>query len=129
VAVEVDGGPAWIGAADQGGDPPRPKFVRLLPSLDPTTMGWKQREWYLGAHEAQLFDRNGNAGPTVWVDGRIVGAWAVRKSGEIAWELVESIPAARITEIDAEAVALREWLEGTIVSPRFTSPLHNSIRG
>jgi hypothetical protein len=128
VAVEVDGGPAWISAADQGGDPPRPQFVRLLPSLDPTTMGWKQREWYLGAHEAQLFDRNGNAGPTVWVDGRIVGAWAVRKSGEIVWELLESVPAARVAEIEQEAESLFEWLEGAVVSPRFTSPLSNAIR-
>jgi hypothetical protein len=102
--------------------------VRLLPSLDPTTMGWKQREWYLGAHEAQLFDRNGNAGPTVWVDGRIVGAWAVRKSGEIVWELLESVPAARVAEIEQEAESLFEWLEGAVVSPRFTSPLSNAIR-
>ncbi|MEX1207606.1 MAG: winged helix DNA-binding domain-containing protein [Acidimicrobiia bacterium] len=129
IPVEVDGGPAWISAADEDGDPSRPRFVRLLPSLDPTTMGWKQREWYLGEHEASLFDRNGNAGPTVWVDGRIVGAWAVRKSGEIAWELVESVPAARIAEIEIEAVRLGEWLEGTVVSPRFASPLHNAIRG
>jgi hypothetical protein len=128
VAVEVDSGPAWIGSADQGGDPPRPKFVRLLPSLDPTTMGWKERDWYLGGHDKQLFDRNGNAGPTVWVDGRAVGAWAVRKSGEIVWELLESVPAARVAEIEQEAESLFEWLEGTVVSPRFTSLLHNAIR-
>ena len=28
----------------------------------PTTMGWKERDWYLGAHGPALFDRNGNAG-------------------------------------------------------------------
>jgi hypothetical protein len=128
VEVEVDGGPAFTSAADRDGDPPRPRFVRLLPSLDPTTMGWKQREWYLGEHEASLFDRNGNAGPTVWVDGRAVGAWAVRKSGEIVWELLESVPAARVAEIEQEAESLFEWLEGAVVSPRFTSPLSNAIR-
>ena len=35
-----------------------------LPTLDPTTMGWKEREWYLGLHGTTLFDSNGNAGPT-----------------------------------------------------------------
>lgn len=128
VPVEVEYGPAWISAGDQSGDPPRPRFVRLLPSLDPTTMGWKQRDWYLGTHESSLFDRNGNAGPTVWVDGRAVGAWAIRRSGDIAWELVESIPAARIAEVEIEATALEDWLEGTVISPRFTSPLHDAIR-
>jgi hypothetical protein len=126
--VEIESGTAFVLADDVEPAADAPPFVRLLPSLDPTTMGWKQREWYLGAHETKLFDSNGNAGPTVWVDGRIVGAWAVRKSGEIVWELVESIPAARIADIESEAGALQEWLEGTVVSPRFASPLHNSIR-
>ncbi len=51
----------------------------LLPTLDPTTMGWKEREWYLGPHERVLFDSVGNAGPTVWWDGRVVGGWSQRK--------------------------------------------------
>ena len=38
---------------------------RSCPGLDPTTMGWKERDWYLGDHGAALFDRNGNAGPTI----------------------------------------------------------------
>ena len=29
-------------------------------------------------HRGPLFDRNGNAGPTVWVGGRAVGAWSQR---------------------------------------------------
>jgi hypothetical protein len=36
-------------------------------------MGWKDRGWYLGPHRAALFDGAGNAGPTMWVEGRIVG--------------------------------------------------------
>ena len=56
---------------------PRPEPVAaLLPTLDPTTMGWKERDWYLGAHAGRLlFDGNGNAGPTIWWDGRVVGGW------------------------------------------------------
>ena len=46
----------------------------LLPVLDATTMGWKHRDFYLDPeHTPYLFDTNGNAGPTVWCDGRIIG--------------------------------------------------------
>ena len=41
----------------------RDPWIALLPSLDPTTMGWTARDWYLGPHRPALFDRNGNAGP------------------------------------------------------------------
>ena len=47
-------------------------WVALLPALDPPTMGWKRREWYLGEHASALFDRNGNAGPTVWSGDMLV---------------------------------------------------------
>ncbi len=57
----------------------------LLPTLDPTTMGWKERDWYLGEHASLLFDSNGNAGPTVWWDGRVVGGWSQRRDGEIVF--------------------------------------------
>ena len=57
-------------------------WVALLPSLDPTTMGWKQRGGTSPAC-ADAFDRNGNAGPTIWADGRVVGAWAQAPDGAI----------------------------------------------
>jgi len=41
--------------------------------IDPTVMGWQQRGFYLGPHHDRLFDRTGNAGSTVWVDGRVAG--------------------------------------------------------
>ena len=53
-------------------------WVALLPGLDSTVMGWKERAWFLGGHQHALFDVNGNAGPTVWCNGRIVGGWAHR---------------------------------------------------
>ena len=58
-------------------------YVALLPALDPTTMGWQNRGWFLGEHAKALFDTNGNAGPTLWWDGRVVGGWAQRKTGEV----------------------------------------------
>ena len=53
-------------------------------------MGWKQRDWYLGdwtAFGGPLFDTNGNAGPTVWVNGEAIGAWAQLADGSIVHSL------------------------------------------
>ena len=50
-------------------------WAALLPVLDPTVMGWKERGFFLGPHGPALFDTNGNAGTTAWWDGRIVGCW------------------------------------------------------
>ena len=41
-------------------------WVALLPLLDATPMGWRERGWFLGGHGPALFDRSGNIGPTVW---------------------------------------------------------------
>ena len=128
IEIGVDSGPAWVAADDVDPVEGDSSFVRLLPSLDPTTMGWKQRGWYLGDNERRLFDRNGNGGPTIWVDGRAVGGWAQRKSGEITWELVEDVGREGAAEIEREAASLSEWLDGTVVSPRFRSPLHDELR-
>ncbi len=103
--------------------------MTLLPALDPTTMGWADRDWYLGAHKAALFDRNGNAGPTVWCDGRIVGGWAQRANGEIAWRLVEDVGSAAAAAVEREANELEGWLGGTRCSPRFPTPLQKELAG
>jgi hypothetical protein len=68
-------------------------WVALLPALDATPMGWKRRDFYLGAHAERLFDLNGNVAPTVWADGRIVGGWARRPGGKIVFGLLEDIGA------------------------------------
>jgi hypothetical protein len=91
-------------------------WVALLPALDPTVMGWQQRNWYLGEHKARLFDRNGNAGPTIWADGRIVGGWAQRSDGEIALRFLEPV--------DAE---LESWLGPIRFVPRFRTPLEQEL--
>lgn len=101
----------------------------LLPALDPTTMGWFERDWYLGPHRPFLFDRNGNAGPTVWWDGRIVGGWAQRGDGEIALRVLEDIGRSAVAEVEAEADALRSWLGDVRVIPRFRTPLEKELTG
>ena len=91
VEVDLDAGTGFLLADDLDPVPPPPEWVALLPALDPTVMGWKERSWYLGDHRERLFDRNGNAGPTVWADGRVVGGWAQRPDGTIAVELLEPV--------------------------------------
>ena len=54
-------------------------------------MGWKNRAWYLGdlaKFGGPVFDTNGNAGPTIWVDGRVVGGTNGRSAGLLATTLV-----------------------------------------
>ena len=53
-----------LGYLLQGGASWWASTLALLPGLDVTTMGWFDRDWYLGEHAKQVFDRTGNAGPT-----------------------------------------------------------------
>jgi hypothetical protein len=93
-------------------------WVALLPGLDPTPMGWKERSFYLGAHAERVFDANGNVGPTVWADGRIVGGWAHRPDGEVAFTLLEDLGAAATAAVAAEAEALSARLGDVRLAPR-----------
>ena len=129
-AVEVDlesGGTGWV-LPDDGASVRSPKpWVALLPSLDSATMGWKERDWYLGEHAPTLFDRNGNAGPTVWADGRIVGGWVQRASGEVVYELLEDVGRDTTTAIEKAAATLEGWLGEVRVKPRFPTPLQKEL--
>jgi hypothetical protein len=117
-AVEVDlddGATGWVLADDlepsaggAAGDPE--PWIALLPSLDPTTMGWQARDWYLGEHRTRLFDTNGNAGPTIWLDGRVVGGWVQRRDGEVAYRLLDDVGRDATALVDARAGALQAWL-------------------
>ena len=101
----------------------------LLPGLDPTSMGWKQRDWYLGEHRAALFDRNGNIGPTVWWDGRIIGGWAISGQGHVATRLLEDAGSEATSAVEARAAVLEKRLAGTVVVPSFRTPLERELSG
>jgi len=131
--VDLSGSPGLMLAADVPGlddAAALPPWAALLPALDPTAMGWRERAWYVGEHTAALFDRSGNIGPTAWWDGRIVGGWAQRKDGEIAVRLLEDPGAEAAAAITAEAERLREWIgAGVRITPRFRTPLERELSG
>ncbi|MGH3006412.1 MAG: winged helix DNA-binding domain-containing protein [Gaiellaceae bacterium] len=127
--VDLDGLAAFVLPDDLEPTPAREPWVALLPSLDPTTMGWQARDWYLGGHKDALFDTSGNAGPTIWVDGRIVGGWAMRADGEVVTKLLEDVGREASLSVDAEAARLTEWLKAARVVPRFPTPLHKELDG
>lgn len=130
VDVELEDGRTGLVLAgeDEPVRSPAP-WVALLPSLDPTTMGWAEREWYLGPHRAALFDRAGNAGPTVWWNGRIVGGWTQRPDGDIVWRLLDDPGADGRRAVEQAVGRLQAWLDGTVVAARFPTPLHEELRG
>jgi hypothetical protein len=123
VEVDLDGQTGYLLADDVEETGPVGPWVAVLPPLDPTTMGWFERDWYLGPHKAQLFDTTGNAGPTVWWDGRIVGGWRQSDTGEVVLQMLEDIGSEGLLAAQEEAARLTAWLGGTRALPRFPSPL------
>jgi hypothetical protein len=131
-AVEVrleDGSPAFLHPEDTEVVEPPESWAALLPVLDPTVMGWKQRDWYLGDHGPHLFDRNGNAGTTAWVDGRAVGCWVQDDEGAVRVHLLEDLPSSQRALLDAEAERLTRWLDGVVVSTVYPSSSMKEARG
>lgn len=129
VAVDTGDGdePGLVLAGDDDEVEEPAPWAALLPALDPTPMGWKSRAWYLGPHKESLFDRNGNIGPTVWVDGRIVGGWAIHPSGDIVMRYLEDVGADAQALADAEAESLHGRLDGVVVVPSFRTPLEKQL--
>jgi hypothetical protein len=127
VAVDLGGSTGYVLADDLERTTTLEPWAALLPTLDPTTMGWKERDWYLGPHAFVLFDSNGNAGPTVWWEGRVVGGWSQRPDGEIRYRLLEDVGSEAGAAIAAEAARLEEWLGEARVSPGFLPPFQRDL--
>ena len=128
VEVALDAGPGVALASDLEPEPPADPWVALLPALDPTAMGWIDRDWYFRPEfKPLLFDRTGNIGPTVWNDGRIVGGWAQRPSGEVVTRLLTDIGAESVAAVDAEAARLQDWIGPARVIPKFRVPLDREL--
>ena len=123
VEVDLDGQTGFVLPDDVEPAGPVEPWGALLPSLDPTTMGWFERDWYLGPHRSEVFDANGNAGATVWWEGRIVGGWNQSENGEVILQLLEDVGTDALASLGTEAEGLTAWLNGRRIQARFPSPL------
>lgn len=134
VAVALEdgsGGPdevGWILADDVEPDSRQEDWTAVLPGLDPTVMGWKHRNWYLNPdHVATLFDRNGNGGPTLWVNGRAVGGWVQRADGSLSYRLLESIGRVQRESLEQQLDRMAAFIEDTRFKVRFPAPLQKEL--
>lgn len=123
VAVALESGETgWLLPDDLEPEPAVEPWGALLPVLDPTLMGWKQRDWYLDpAHVPYLFDTNGNGGTTAWWDGRVVGCYVQDDAGVVQVVLREDPGADARAALDAEAERLTGWLAGEPVNSVYAS--------
>lgn len=118
--VEVDlGGVTGLLLPDDLEETPPPEpWAALLPALDSTPMGWQNRGWFLGDHGPRLFDRNGNIGPSLWWNGRIVGGWAQDSRGEIVCRFLEDVGSDAQSAVRVEAERLAARLGGVRLTAR-----------
>ncbi|WP_372660009.1 winged helix DNA-binding domain-containing protein [Amycolatopsis kentuckyensis] len=129
VEVDLSGVPGVALADDLAPVPEPAPWVAFLPALDPTPMGWQERDWFLGPHRPALFDRSGNIGPTIWASGRIVGGWGQRASGEIAYRLLEDVGTEVAERVGEEADRCAGWYGEVRAVPRFRTPLERELTG
>jgi hypothetical protein len=122
VEVDLDGATGLVLPDDLEPVPASEPWAALLPPLDPTPMGWSRREWFLGEHGPALFDRNGNVGPTLWWDGRVVGGWAHGADGTIACRFLEDAGADAVAAAEAAAERLAARLGPVRITARTRGP-------
>lgn len=100
----------------------------MLPALDPLIMGYQDRSRLLdSAHRKKLFDRAGNAVPTAWANGRVVGAWGQRGDGTVVLGLLEPVSEVMRALLDAEARRLEAFLDGEVLRPRSGTAFTRSL--
>jgi hypothetical protein len=100
--------------------PTRKPCVFLLPSLDPYIMGYRERRRFLAEeHRAKIFDRAGNAVPTVWAKGQVAGAWGQRLDGGIVYDLFEPVGAQAQALLAGQVRRLENFLAGEVIPQRF----------
>ncbi|MGG5257243.1 winged helix DNA-binding domain-containing protein [Phycicoccus avicenniae] len=124
VPVALDGTDAlgWLLPDDLDPVAPADPWAALLPTLDPTVMGWRGRAFYLGGHGPALVDTAGNAGTTAWWDGRVVGCWVQDEDGVVRLGIRERVPAAARRALAEEAERLAAWVDHVRVTTIYVSP-------
>ena len=108
---------------------PEEPYVFLLPALDPYIMGYQDRRRFLESeHHSKVFDRAGNAMPTVWVNGQVVGAWGQRKDSSVVYGLFESVGDNALALLIRDARRLESFLQGEILAFSTSTPFTRSLK-
>lgn len=96
-------------------EPSKKQNVNLLPVLDPYIMGYEERERYLEPeYYDNVFDFNGNAAPTILIDGRVVGIWDFMDDAKPLVRLFffEDVERDVLKEIHVKALGIGEFISG-----------------
>ena len=114
----------WVLPDDVDPELPVEPWAALLPALDPTGLGWKDRDFYVDPDFAPaVFDWAGNVGTTAWWDGQIVGAYVQDDAGRVELIVARDPGPAGRAALQAEAKRLEDWLDGEKVTALYKSPL------
>ena len=102
--------------------------VFFLPGLDPYIMGYRDRRRFLPPeHHTKIFDRAGNAMPTVWANGRVVGAWGQRNDGSVIYGFFEPVGKKDKALLASGARRLESFLGGEYLAPRTQTPFTRAL--
>lgn len=109
--------------------------VALLPQLDPLLMGYARKDRFVGdAMRPYVFDRSGNAAPTILVDGAVAGVWDVKPDPgpEIMLYLQAELPAQTLALVHERAARTGVLVTGVPVTVRTVAamtPLAERVAG
>jgi hypothetical protein len=114
----------WVLPDDVDPEPPVEPWAALLPALDSTALGWKERDFYLAPDfSSAIFDWSGNCGTTAWWDGQIIGAYVQDDAGRVGLIVPRDPGPAGRAALQTEAKRLENWLDGEKVTAQYKSPL------
>jgi Winged helix DNA-binding domain len=114
----------WVLPDDLDPEPPVEPWAALLPALDPTSLGWKERDFYLPPDfYSAIFDWSGSCGTTAWWDGQIVGAYRQDDAARVKLLVPRDPGPTGRAALQKEAERLDDWLDGEKVTAAYKSPL------
>ncbi len=106
-------------------------IVNLLPPLDSYIIGYKERERFLSPpHYNNVFDRSGNAAPTILLDGKVVGVWSFTadKKPVVKFLFFEQVENSVLTEVYSKAQKIGEFISDKEVTVTECSSMHPLTR-
>ena len=86
------------------------------------------RDFYLDPADVRfLVDSAGNAGPTAWVDGRVMGTWTQDEGGAVRLALRRTVGPDDLRRLEAEALRLTQFLDGQVIASVYAARLRKGL--